>query len=114
MRALASARALASDHFNGARASQIFVIYRLQEPLRSPPLETKHRKNKNGVVPFLFAPQPNTLSEEQTSRFEHSLGRFLGFVKKNPLICLSLLGYILRGCMPPSSWGVVEWTVTAH
>jgi hypothetical protein len=37
LRALASARALASGRFGGARASQIFAIYRLQEPLRSPP-----------------------------------------------------------------------------
>jgi hypothetical protein len=37
MRALASARALASGCFGGARASQIFAIYRLQEPLRTPP-----------------------------------------------------------------------------
>jgi hypothetical protein len=36
MRALASARALASGRFGGTRASQIFAIYRLQEPLRSP------------------------------------------------------------------------------
>jgi hypothetical protein len=35
MRALVSARALASDRFGGVRASQIFTIYRLQEPLRS-------------------------------------------------------------------------------
>jgi hypothetical protein len=37
MRALVSARALASGRFGGARASQIFAIYRIQEPLRSPP-----------------------------------------------------------------------------
>jgi hypothetical protein len=36
MRALASARALTSDHFGAARTSQIFDIYRPQEPLRSP------------------------------------------------------------------------------
>jgi hypothetical protein len=59
-RALASARALASDRFRGTRASQIFAIYRLPQPLRSPPLETKHKKNKNGTVSFLSAPQPNT------------------------------------------------------
>jgi hypothetical protein len=37
MRALVSARALVSGRFGEARASQIFAIYRLQEPLRSPP-----------------------------------------------------------------------------
>jgi hypothetical protein len=41
-RALASARALIFGRFGGARASQIFAITRLQEPLRSRPLETKH------------------------------------------------------------------------
>jgi hypothetical protein len=30
-------RALASGRFGGARAFQIFAIYKLQEPLRSPP-----------------------------------------------------------------------------
>jgi hypothetical protein len=43
-RALVSARALAFDRFGGTRAFQIFAIYRLQETLRSPPLETKHKK----------------------------------------------------------------------
>lgn len=42
MRVLASARALVSGHFGGARASKIFAITRLQDLLRSPPLETKH------------------------------------------------------------------------
>jgi hypothetical protein len=37
MRVLVSTRALASGRFGGARASQIFAIYRLQELLRSPP-----------------------------------------------------------------------------
>jgi hypothetical protein len=51
---------VASGHFGGARTSQIFVIYRLQEPLRSPSLETKHKRNRNETVPFLSASQPNT------------------------------------------------------
>jgi hypothetical protein len=58
-RALASARALTSGRFGGARASQIFTIYKLQEPLRSP-LWKPNIKNKNGAVPFSSAPQPNT------------------------------------------------------
>jgi hypothetical protein len=37
-------RAFAFDRFGGTRASQIFAIYILQEPLHSPPLETKHKK----------------------------------------------------------------------
>jgi hypothetical protein len=37
-------RALATGRFGGARASQIFSIYRLQESLRSPPLKPNIKK----------------------------------------------------------------------
>jgi hypothetical protein len=73
---LASARALASGRFGGARA-QIFAIYRLQEPLRFPLLETEHPKNKNGATPFPTAPQPNTPQVKGTlSLFSLSLTWF--------------------------------------
>jgi hypothetical protein len=74
-RVLTSARALASDRFGGVRVSQIFTIYRLQEPLCSPPWKPNIEKNKNGAVPFPFVPQPNTpLDQSSSTLSSHSHG----------------------------------------
>jgi hypothetical protein len=56
MRALVSARALASGRFVGARESQIFDSRSRFALLH----DNQTQKNKNGVVPFSIAPQLNT------------------------------------------------------
>jgi hypothetical protein len=76
-RALASARALASGRFVGARASQIFAIYRLQEPLRSTPWKP-NIENIRIVVPFPSTLQPNTPLVRSRNG-----GKFLGQLPKN-------------------------------